>query len=70
MESQPPRPPLDATVLRDGLAGPGLPWRSLDVIAETGSTNADVLAYRWDFGDGSVPPNSRSLNRTWNTAGD
>ncbi|MEB3019932.1 biotin--[acetyl-CoA-carboxylase] ligase [[Mycobacterium] crassicus] len=44
MESPPPRPPLDATVLRDGLAGPGGPWRALDVVAETGSTNADLLA--------------------------
>jgi len=44
MEIQPPRPPLDATALRDGLAGPGLPWRALDVVAETGSTNADLLA--------------------------
>lgn len=44
MDHQSPRPPLDATVLRDGLAGPGLPWRTLDVVAETGSTNADLLA--------------------------
>lgn len=37
-------PPLDATVLRDQLVGPGQPWRALDVVAETGSTNADLLA--------------------------
>ncbi|RAV00441.1 biotin--[acetyl-CoA-carboxylase] ligase [Mycolicibacter senuensis] len=37
-------PPLDANVLRDGLTGPGRPWRALDVVAETGSTNADLLA--------------------------
>ena len=37
-------PPLDATSLRDGLAGPGLPWRRLDVVERTGSTNADLLA--------------------------
>jgi BirA family biotin operon repressor/biotin-[acetyl-CoA-carboxylase] ligase len=36
------RPPLDVTVLRDGLAG--LPWRRVDVVEETGSTNADLLA--------------------------
>lgn len=36
--------PLDAVTLRDGLVGPGLPWRELDVVAETGSTNADLLA--------------------------
>lgn len=36
--------PLDVTVLRDGLVGPGLPWRELDVVSETGSTNADLLA--------------------------
>lgn len=44
MDSAPPRPPLDATALRDGLTGPGRPWRVLDVVAETGSTNADLLA--------------------------
>ncbi|WP_019971374.1 biotin--[acetyl-CoA-carboxylase] ligase [Mycobacterium sp. 141] len=36
------RPPLDVTVLRDGLAS--LPWRRIDVVEETGSTNADLLA--------------------------
>src|SRR6202047_3927635 len=48
--------PLDAETLRDGLVGPGLPWRQLDVVAETGSTNADLLA-RAEAGadiDGSV----------------
>jgi BirA family transcriptional regulator, biotin operon repressor / biotin---[acetyl-CoA-carboxylase] ligase len=39
-----PRPPLDAAKLRDGLVGSGLSWRRLDVVAETGSTNADLLA--------------------------
>lgn len=38
------RPPLDETAISDGLVGPGLPWRQLDVVAETGSTNADLLA--------------------------
>lgn len=48
--------PLDAATLRDGLVGPGMPWRQLDVVAETGSTNADLLA-RAEAGadiDGSV----------------
>jgi BirA family biotin operon repressor/biotin-[acetyl-CoA-carboxylase] ligase len=36
-------PPLDAVSLRDALAGPGLPWRRLDVVERTGSTNADLL---------------------------
>ena len=44
MDLEPPRPPLDVAVLRDRLAGPGRPWRVLDVVAETGSTNADLLA--------------------------
>lgn len=35
------RPPLDVTTLRDGL---GAPWRRLDLVDETGSTNADLLA--------------------------
>ncbi|WP_116375295.1 biotin--[acetyl-CoA-carboxylase] ligase [Mycobacterium sp. MFM001] len=38
------RTPLDATAISDGLIGPGLPWRQLDVVDETGSTNADLLA--------------------------
>lgn len=39
-----PRPQLDPAAIGDGLVGPGLPWRRLDVLAETGSTNADLLA--------------------------
>lgn len=35
------RPPLDVDALRAGL---GAPWRRLDVVEETGSTNADLLA--------------------------
>jgi BirA family biotin operon repressor/biotin-[acetyl-CoA-carboxylase] ligase len=50
------RAPLDAAALRDGLVGAGKPWRQLDVVAETGSTNADLIA-RAEGGadiDGSV----------------
>ncbi|MDT7769951.1 MAG: BirA family transcriptional regulator, partial [Mycobacterium sp.] len=50
------RAPLDVVVLRDGLVGPGLPWRQLDVVGETGSTNADLIT-RAEGGadiDGSV----------------
>jgi BirA family biotin operon repressor/biotin-[acetyl-CoA-carboxylase] ligase len=36
--------PLDSESLRDELAGPGRPWRRLDVVERTGSTNADLLA--------------------------
>src|SRR5271168_66013 len=38
------RSPLDVAALRDGLVGPGMRWRELDVVPETGSTNADLLA--------------------------
>src|ERR1700747_60201 len=38
------RPPLDVAVLRAELIGTGLGWRQLDVVAQTGSTNADLLA--------------------------
>jgi BirA family biotin operon repressor/biotin-[acetyl-CoA-carboxylase] ligase len=44
MDRDPPRPALDAAVLQDGLVGPGMPWRQLDIVAETGSTNADLIA--------------------------
>src|SRR5215218_2556748 len=37
-------PPLDAASLRDEVAGAGLMWRKVDVVEETGSTNADLLA--------------------------
>lgn len=36
--------PPDADVLKDALVGPGSPWTSVTVVAETGSTNADVAA--------------------------
>lgn len=45
------RVPLDATAISDGLIGPGLPWRRLDVVDETGSTNADLLARAADGED-------------------
>jgi BirA family biotin operon repressor/biotin-[acetyl-CoA-carboxylase] ligase len=38
------RPPLDAAALRKELVGTGLGWRHLDVVEQTGSTNADLLA--------------------------
>jgi BirA family transcriptional regulator, biotin operon repressor / biotin---[acetyl-CoA-carboxylase] ligase len=38
------RTPLDATALRAELIGTGLGWRQLDVVEQTGSTNADLLA--------------------------
>jgi BirA family transcriptional regulator, biotin operon repressor / biotin---[acetyl-CoA-carboxylase] ligase len=44
------RVPLDAAVLRDGLVGAGRSWRQLDVVSETGSTNADLIA-RAEGGD-------------------
>ena len=36
------RPPLDAAALRAEAIGAG--WRQLDVVAQTGSTNADLMA--------------------------
>src|SRR6201992_2854545 len=56
MDNDAPRVPLDEAALRDGLVGPGMPWRQLDVVTETGSTNADLIA-RAEGGadiDGSV----------------
>jgi len=38
------RTPLDAAALRAELIGTGLGWRKLDVVEETASTNADLLA--------------------------
>ena len=38
------RPALREVGLRRDLAGPGLPWRELQVVGSTGSTNADLAA--------------------------
>ena len=38
------RPPLDAENLRRRVIQPGGLWREIRVVAETGSTNADLLA--------------------------
>ncbi|WFE38427.1 biotin--[acetyl-CoA-carboxylase] ligase [Micromonospora sp. WMMD998] len=38
------RPPLSAARLRRALVAPHGPWRRLELVAETGSTNADVVA--------------------------
>jgi BirA family biotin operon repressor/biotin-[acetyl-CoA-carboxylase] ligase len=35
---------LDAAVLRDAVLGSSPVWRRIDVVAETGSTNADLIA--------------------------
>src|SRR5579875_4165144 len=51
MNADPQAAPLDPAALRDGLVGPGLPWRRLDVVDETGSTNADLLARASDGED-------------------
>jgi BirA family biotin operon repressor/biotin-[acetyl-CoA-carboxylase] ligase len=44
MDRESLRPPLDAAALRSELVGTGLGWRHLDVVEQTGSTNADLLA--------------------------
>ena len=38
------RRPLQSTTLRQEVAGPGRPWRYVEVVDETGSTNSDLLA--------------------------
>jgi len=45
------RPALDAAALRAELIGTGLGWRHLDVVEQTGSTNADLLARAESGGD-------------------
>ncbi|OJF09641.1 biotin--[acetyl-CoA-carboxylase] ligase [Couchioplanes caeruleus] len=49
------RPPLDARALQRALVVPGGMWHRIDVVAETGSTNADVAqAARQGAGEGLV----------------
>jgi BirA family transcriptional regulator, biotin operon repressor / biotin---[acetyl-CoA-carboxylase] ligase len=45
MDRETLRPRLDAAALRKEVTGPGRPWRYLDVVDETGSTNADLIAW-------------------------
>ncbi|WP_432546410.1 biotin--[acetyl-CoA-carboxylase] ligase [Kineococcus sp. SYSU DK004] len=63
------RPPLDGRALRRALVGPG-GWSALEVLASTGSTNADLLA-RPDAPAGTVLVADHQsggrgrLGRTW-----
>ena len=45
------RQPLNESALRAELIGTGLGWRQLDVVEQTGSTNADLLARAAAGGD-------------------
>jgi len=44
MSMDPSRPPLNMQSLRDGVLGPPSPWRRLDVVPATASTNGDLVA--------------------------
>lgn len=48
------RPPLNETALRRALLRPGSLWTSLDVVAATGSTNADLAARAADTEQGAI----------------
>ncbi len=64
------RPPLRAPALRRALVGPGA-WAALEVVARTGSTNADLLARSADAADRTVlvadhqDAGRGRLGRTW-----
>lgn len=44
MTADDPRRGLDAAVVRDAVLGSSPHWRRIDVVSETGSTNADLIA--------------------------
>jgi BirA family transcriptional regulator, biotin operon repressor / biotin---[acetyl-CoA-carboxylase] ligase len=44
VDHDPARPPIDADLIRRTVLRPAGPWRRFDIVAETGSTNADLLA--------------------------
>lgn len=48
------RPPLNESALRRALIRPGGVWTSLDVVQETGSTNADLAARAGALPEGAV----------------
>src|SRR4051812_48107952 len=43
-DSPSPQPMLSSAALREALVAPGRFWHDIRVVAETGSTNADLLA--------------------------
>ena len=45
---------LDVTEITAGLVRPGSSWREVRVVAETGSSNADLLAVAGGRGEGMV----------------
>ncbi|MCV7221587.1 biotin--[acetyl-CoA-carboxylase] ligase [Mycolicibacterium elephantis] len=51
MERDSLRRPLRVAKLREEVVAPGQPWRYLEVVEETGSTNADLLARAEAGGD-------------------
>jgi BirA family biotin operon repressor/biotin-[acetyl-CoA-carboxylase] ligase len=65
------RPPLDERALRRALVVPGGEWSSLRVVAETGSTNTDLVAAAGELPHGAVLAAERQvagrgrLGRTW-----
>ncbi|GGR70180.1 biotin--[acetyl-CoA-carboxylase] ligase [Streptomyces aureoverticillatus] len=65
------RPPLDAGALRRALVREGSLWTSLDVVADTGSTNTDLAARADELPEGAVLVAERQsagrgrLDRRW-----
>jgi BirA family transcriptional regulator, biotin operon repressor / biotin---[acetyl-CoA-carboxylase] ligase len=59
--------PLSESRLRQLVTGPGRLWSDVRVVAETGSTNADLLAAAGDAGEGV--PDGRVLATETQTAG-
>jgi BirA family biotin operon repressor/biotin-[acetyl-CoA-carboxylase] ligase len=72
--STPALQPFDEHALRQALLGPAGPWTRLDVVEQTGSTNADLMAAALAGApDGSVLVTEHQtagrgrLDRTWET---
>ncbi len=61
--------PLDAAALRAQLVGTGLGWRRLDVVEQTASTNADLLARVACCADGAADVAGAVLIAEHQTAG-
>ncbi len=63
-DNRPPVASLAAPATR------GTTATTFEFAVEATDPDGDLLAYAWDFGDGSIPPNRATSSHRWTSAGD